>query len=101
MEPFSLFDGPLRAQAAFTAETLRQLNAPIVDALTRQRELAESLATAAAQIAAVAEQVEALARQHAEVSNAMRTALEPYLRYVDWLGQVGAGSAPPKPTDPA
>jgi Spy/CpxP family protein refolding chaperone len=97
MEAFSLFDGPLRAQAAFTAETLRQLNAPIVDALARQRELADKLAAAAAQIAAMAEQVEALSRQHAEVSEAMRAALEPYLRYVDWLGQVGSGSGETKP----
>jgi hypothetical protein len=81
----------MRAQAALTAEALRQLNAPVVDALNRQRELAESLATAAEQIAMLARQVEWLARQHAEVADKTRAALDPYLRYVDWLGDVGSG----------
>jgi hypothetical protein len=95
MDPMSMFDGPLRAQAALTAETLKQLNAPIADALTRQRELADRLAEASAQIATVAAQVEALSRQHAEVAEAMRVALDPYLKYIDWLGTIGAGGKPP------
>ncbi len=87
----SMLDAPMRAQAALTAQTLRQLNAPVVEALGRQRELAQSLATAAEQIAALAQQVERLARQHAEIADQTRAALDPYLRYVDWLGEVGTG----------
>ena len=90
----SMFDGPLRAQATLAAETLRQLNVPMVEALTRQRELADSLATAAARIAETAELVERLARQHSEAADAMRSALEPYLAYTDWLAKLGSGEAP-------
>jgi ABC-type transporter Mla subunit MlaD len=93
-DPFSLFDGPLRAQAALAAETLSQLNVPIVDALARQRDLADNLAAAAEQIAALSQQVETLARQHGEVADSLRAALEPYLRYVEWLGDIGAGGRP-------
>lgn len=92
--PFSMFDGPLRAQAALAAETLSQLNVPIVDALARQRELADNLATAAEQIAALSQQVDILARQHGEAADSLRAALEPYLRYVEWLGDVGSGGRP-------
>ena len=90
----SMFDGPLRAQATLAAETLRQLNVPMVEALTRQRELADSLATAAARIAEAAELVERLARQHKEAAETMRAALEPYLAYTDWLAKLGSGEAP-------
>jgi hypothetical protein len=90
----SMFDGPLRAQATLAAETLRQLNVPMVEALARQRELADSLAAAAARIAEVAETVERLARQHSEAAETMRAALEPYLAYTDWLAGLGSGEQP-------
>jgi ABC-type transporter Mla subunit MlaD len=84
----SLFEAPLRYQAALTSETLRQVNAPIVEALARQQEFAEALTAAAQQVAAVAAQVEALARQHTALTKALRAALGPYLRYVELLGDV-------------
>jgi ABC-type transporter Mla subunit MlaD len=84
-------EGPARYQAALAAETLRQLNTPILDALARQQEFAESLRAAAEQIGQVAAQVEELARQHSALSQALRDAMGPYLRYVDLLGDVGSG----------
>jgi hypothetical protein len=90
----SMLDGPVRFQAALAAETLRRFNVPILDALARQREFAESLAAASEQIAAAATQVEALARQHAEITERLQAALEPYLHYVDRLGDLGAGQNP-------
>jgi len=89
-----MFEGPLRFQASLAAETLRQLNVPILDALARQREFAESLATAAEQIKAAAATVEELARRNATITERMQAALEPYLRYVDGLGELGAGRGP-------
>jgi methyl-accepting chemotaxis protein len=90
----SLFEGPLRFQASLAAEMLRQLNVPILDALARQREFAESLAAAAEQIAAAAATVEELARQHAAITKRMQAAMEPYLQYVDRLSDLGAGRGP-------
>jgi hypothetical protein len=84
-------EGPARAQAALAADTLRNLNAPMVAALQRQRELAELLAATAKQAGEVAEGVQQLARQHSALTAQFEAALEPYLRYVDWLGKLGAG----------
>jgi ABC-type transporter Mla subunit MlaD len=89
----ALMEGPGRYQAAVASETLRQLNAPILDALARQQEFAESLAATAEQIGRVAAQVEELARQHSALSKSLRDALGPYLRYVDLLRDVGSGGA--------
>ncbi len=86
----SLFEDPLRAQASFAASTFRQLSAPVLDAFRWQRELADSLAASAEQLTALARGLEELARQHAAVTDALHTALEPYLRYVDWLEKMGA-----------
>jgi len=78
-----------RAQAALAAETMRRLNAPIVDALDRHREFADSLAANAAALGAMAEQMQRLGRQHGELTRQIQAAMEPYLRYVDWLGNAG------------
>jgi hypothetical protein len=86
-----LFDAPLRYQATLTAETLRRLNAPVLDALARQREFAENLAAAAEQIGEVARLVEELARQHSALTERLRDAVEPYVRYVERLGDIAAG----------
>jgi septal ring factor EnvC (AmiA/AmiB activator) len=90
----AMVEGTGRAQAALAAETLRTLNAPVVDALARQQELADALAETAERVAAIAGHVEELARQHAAITAQMRAAMEPYLRYVDWLER--QGSAPPR-----
>jgi methyl-accepting chemotaxis protein len=87
----AMIEGPVRYQAALAAETLRQLNIPILDALARQREFAESLASTAEQIGKLAQQVEELARQHSALTERMRAALQPYLQYVDRLDDVGKG----------
>jgi hypothetical protein len=87
----AMLEGPARYQAALAAETLRQLNAPILDALARQQQFAEALAATAEQIGRVAAQVEELARQHTALTKTLRDALGPYLRYVDLLGDVGSG----------
>jgi ABC-type transporter Mla subunit MlaD len=84
-----VLDASMHAQARLAAENLRKINAPIVEALERQNQLARSLAASAEQIRTVAEQVEQLASQHAAVTAQLRAALGPYLRYVEWLGQVG------------
>lgn len=87
----AMLDQTGRAQAAFAAETLGRLNAPVTDALERQREFAATLAATAKQMAAMATQLEGLARQNAEMTERLQSALEPYLRYVEWLRQLGAG----------
>jgi ABC-type transporter Mla subunit MlaD len=84
-----VLDASMRAQAQLAADSLRKINAPIVDAIDQQAQLAESLAASAAQIRTVAEQVERLARQHAAATEQLRAALGPYLRYVDWLSEAG------------
>jgi hypothetical protein len=80
-----------RAQAAFAADALRRLNAPVVDALQRHREFAEALAASASQLGSMARQMEQLGRQHLELTRQMQAALEPFQRYVDWLGKAGKG----------
>jgi hypothetical protein len=35
--------------------------------------------------------VEQLARQHRALTDRFEAALDPYLRYVEWLGSVGSG----------
>jgi hypothetical protein len=74
-QPFS------RAQA----DALRAINAPIMAALERQRETAESLAALAEQMAAMAEQVGRVARQQAELTKQLQAAMKPYQSYLDWL----------------
>jgi broad specificity phosphatase PhoE len=87
----SMLDQTGRAQAALAAETLSKLNAPVTDALERQREFAATLAATAKQMAAMATQLEGLARQNSELTERLQSSLGPYLRYVDWLRQLGAG----------
>jgi methyl-accepting chemotaxis protein len=67
------------------ADALRTINAPILAALERQRESAESLANLAEQMAAMAEQVGKMARQQAELTKVLQTAMKPYQSYLDWL----------------
>jgi hypothetical protein len=86
-----MFEGPLRYQVGLAAATLRGFNGPILDALARHREFAESLAAAAEQMAAVASRVEELARQHAGLTERFQAALEPYLKYVDHLDDLATG----------
>jgi chromosome segregation ATPase len=86
----SILAATARAQAALAAQTLRQLNAPIVDALARQRELQTRLAETAQQLATLAGHVEQLARQTGELTEAFQAALDPYLKYVDWLAEAGS-----------
>jgi hypothetical protein len=94
----SMMEQTTRVQATQAAEMLRKLNAPVVEALSRHRQLADDLAAAAEQVGAMAQQFERLARQHSELASQMQKAMEPYLRYVEWLGAVGAGKAPDVPT---
>jgi uncharacterized protein involved in exopolysaccharide biosynthesis len=67
------------------ADILRQLNAPMLAALQRQRENAESLAALAEQMAAMAEHVGRVARQQADLTRQMQAALKPYESYLEWL----------------
>jgi methyl-accepting chemotaxis protein len=67
------------------ADALRKINAPMMTALQRQREAAESLATMAEQMAAMAEQVGRVARQQAEITRTLQAAMKPYQDYLDWL----------------
>jgi len=85
----AMIEGTQRAQAALAADTLKQLNAPVVDALQRHRDLATALADTSRQMAAMASRIEELARQHAAISGQLQAAMEPYLRYVDWLEKEG------------
>jgi hypothetical protein len=95
----AMFEAPVRAQAALAADTLRKLNAPVLEGLEAQRKLADALASAAEQTADVARLVEGLARQHAAAAEQLQSALEPYLRYVEWLGRLGALGAARAPDD--
>jgi urease gamma subunit len=90
----AMIEGVNRAQAAFAADTLRKLNAPVLDALARQREFAAALAETAEQVAILARHIEQLARDQEAVTEALRAALDPYLTYVDWLTEVGAAEPP-------
>ena len=87
--PQALVQNAGRAQAAAAADALRRVNAPMVDALRRQREAAEALATMAEQMAAMAEQVGRAARQQSELTRQMQAALQPYQTYLDWLEKTG------------
>jgi phage-related tail protein len=69
------------------ADALRLINAPVVAALERQREAAESLTALAKQMAAMAEQVGRMARQQAELTGHLQAALKPYQDYLDWLNR--------------
>jgi septal ring factor EnvC (AmiA/AmiB activator) len=85
----TMIEGAQRAQAAVAADTLKTLNAPVVDALKRHRDLATALADTSKQMAAMASRIEDLARQHAAISAQLQAAMQPYLRYVDWLEAEG------------
>src|SRR5438128_960425 len=87
----SMIDQTSRAQAALAAEALRKINAPLVEALERHRELATSLQATADQMAAMATNVGLLAKQHTELADRLQAAMDPYLKYVDWLSGVGRG----------
>jgi hypothetical protein len=91
----AMLDAPFRAHAGAAADSLRRLNAPVLESLDAQRKVGESLAKAAQQLASLAQQLEQLARQHVAAQEQARVALEPYLRYVEWLGEVGAGGEHP------
>jgi hypothetical protein len=83
-----------RAQAALAAETLKKINAPVVDALNRHREIARNLADMAKQMAMMASHVEDMARRQESITAQLQAAMEPYLRYVDWLERQGRGRKP-------
>jgi broad specificity phosphatase PhoE len=80
-----------RAQAAAAADALRRINAPMMAALRRQREAAESLATLSEQMATMAEHMGKVARQQAELTRQLEAALRPYQDYLDWLERAGRG----------
>lgn len=89
----NIFEAPMRYQAALAADTLRRLNAPLLDALARQREFAESLTAAADQVSQIAARLDELASQHNALTKALRDAVDPYLRNVEWLGDMGSGKS--------
>ena len=76
---------PWRHWTRAQAEALRMVNAPLVTALERQREAAESLARMAEQMAAMSEQVGRMARQQAEITKQMQAAMKPYRDLLEWL----------------
>ena len=90
----AMAEGVGRAQATLAADTLRQLNAPLVEALARQKQLLAALQEAAKNMAALAAQMQAATRQYAALTEQAEAALEPYLRFVDWLAAAGAGQPP-------
>jgi protein-disulfide isomerase-like protein with CxxC motif len=90
----SMIDQTGRAQAALAAEALHKINAPLVEALQRHRELATSLQATADQMAAMATNVGLLAKQHTELADRLQAGMDPYLKYVDWLGRIGKGENP-------
>jgi hypothetical protein len=90
----AVLEGTSRAQARLAADSLRQLNAPMVEALARQRELLDGLEEAARGLRRLAEQMESVTRRYAELTTQTQAALEPYLQFVDWLAAVGNGEAP-------
>jgi hypothetical protein len=90
----SMIDQTGRAQAALAADALQKINAPLVETLKRHRELATSLQATADQMAAMATNVGLMAKQHSELADKMEAAMDPYLKYVDWLARVGKGEDP-------
>jgi methyl-accepting chemotaxis protein len=78
-------ENPWRPWTRAQADALRRVNAPFLDALERQREAAESLATMAEQMAAMAEQIGRTARQRAEITRRFQAAMTPYRDLLDWL----------------
>jgi protein-disulfide isomerase-like protein with CxxC motif len=90
----SMIDQTGRAQAALAADALQKINAPLVETLQRHRELATSLQATADQMSAMAKNVGLLAKQHTELADKMQAAMEPYLKYVDWLARIGNGEDP-------
>jgi protein-disulfide isomerase-like protein with CxxC motif len=90
----SMIDQTGRAQAALAADALQKINAPLVETLQRHRELATSLQATADQMSAMAKNVGLLAKQHTELADKMQAAMDPYLKYVDWLARIGKGEDP-------
>ena len=89
----AMVEGASRAQANLAADTMRQLNAPLVEGLARQKELLTALQQASKNLATLAAQMELATRQYADLTERTQAALEPYLRFVDWLAEIGAGGA--------
>lgn len=87
----ALVESTGRAQAAAAADALRRVNAPVVAALAQQKEAAQALASLAAQLAAMAEQLDLAARQQQELTRQLEAAMAPYQSYVDWLEKAGRG----------
>ena len=87
----ALMAGPVQAQAKLAADTLEQLNAPVAEAMGGQRRVAEALTAAAEQLTALAELTGQLARQQKALSDQLDVTMRPYLAYVEWLRQLGAG----------
>jgi hypothetical protein len=89
----AIVEGTRRAQAALAAGALRQLGAPVMEALARHRELAAALGDTAEQMGRMASHVKELAKQHDAVTAQLQVSMEPYLRYIDWLDR--EADAPP------
>jgi hypothetical protein len=87
----AVVEGTRRAQAALAAGTLRQLSAPVAEALAKHREIASALADTARQMSTMSRHVAELARQHGAVTAQLQKSMEPYLRYVEWLDRESAG----------
>jgi hypothetical protein len=89
----TIVEGTRRAQAALAAGALRQLSAPVMEALARHRELAAALRDTAEQMGRMAGHVRELASQHDAILAQLQASTEPYLRYIDWLDR--EADAPP------
>ena len=89
----AMLDQAGRAQAALAAETLHRFNAPLEQAMAQHREFAETLSTAAKQLAALAKQVGEMAETYAQLNKNLELSVAPYLRYVEQLDAYGAGKS--------
>lgn len=81
----AVVEGTRQAQAALAAGTLRQLGAPVMQALARHREMAAALGETAQQMTRIAGHVADLAQQHRSANDQLQASMEPYLRYIEWL----------------
>jgi hypothetical protein len=89
----AVVEGTRRAQAELAAGALRQLGAPVMEALARHRELAAALVDTAEQMGRMARHVKELAGQHDAVIAQLQAATEPYQHYIEWLDR--EADAPP------
>lgn len=80
-----------RTQAASAAEALRRLNAPLEDVLRRHREFETAMADAAAQLTALADQLDTMARTYAQLNRNLELTVAPYLGYVEQLERYASG----------